>query len=99
PPLAMAVVFAMMASYLLSRTLVPNMVHYLLRPEMKLYIRGEHGESAGGKGVIWKLHYIFNRQFERIRAFYHGLLDWALDHRKTLLAGFMLFVCGSLTLI
>jgi multidrug efflux pump subunit AcrB len=98
-PLAMAVVFAMMASYLLSRTLVPNMVHYLLRPEMKLYILGEHGESAGGKGAIWKLHYLFNRQFEKMRAFYFSLLDWTLDHRKTVLAGFMLFACGSLGLI
>ena len=43
-PLAMAVVFAMMASYFLSRTLIPTMVHYMLRPEVKLYARGEHGE-------------------------------------------------------
>ena len=48
-PLAMAVVFAMLASYLLSRTLIPNMVHYMLRPEMKLYVQGKHGETAGGK--------------------------------------------------
>src|SRR5689334_996398 len=66
-PLAMAVVYAMMASYLLSRTLIPNMVHYLLRPEMKLYILGEHGETTGGKGLIWWLHYAFNKQFERLR--------------------------------
>jgi multidrug efflux pump subunit AcrB len=46
-PLAMAVVFAMLASYLLSRTLVPNMVHYMLRSEMKLYLQGEDGETAG----------------------------------------------------
>src|SRR5689334_7497935 len=39
-PLAMAVVFAMMASYILSRTLVPTMVHYMLRPEVKLYQKG-----------------------------------------------------------
>ncbi|MFN7996059.1 MAG: efflux RND transporter permease subunit [Bryobacteraceae bacterium] len=49
-PLAMAVVFAMMASYLLSRTLIPNMVHYMLRPEVKLYAAGAHGETAGGAG-------------------------------------------------
>ena len=40
-PLALAVVFAMLASYLLSRTLIPTMVHYLLRPEVKLYAQGE----------------------------------------------------------
>ena len=31
------------------------MVHYMLRPEVKLYARGEHGESAGGKGLIWRV--------------------------------------------
>jgi multidrug efflux pump subunit AcrB len=98
-PLAMAVVFAMLASYLLSRTLVPNMVHFMLKPEMKLYILGEHGESAGGRGVIWKLHYIFNRQFERLRDFHASLLDWALGHAKMVLAGFLLFSVGSLGLI
>src|SRR3954467_318139 len=76
-PLAMAVVFAMMASYFLSRTLVPTMVHYMLRSEVKLYARGEHEE--GGTGVIWKAHYIFNRRFELLRAYYGSLLHWCLD--------------------
>ncbi len=98
-PLAMAVVYAMMASYLLSRTLIPNMVHYMLRPEMKLYILGQHGETAGGKGLIWWLHYAFNRQFERLRSFYISLLDLALEHRKMVLCGFLLFAVGSLGLI
>jgi multidrug efflux pump subunit AcrB len=98
-PLAMAVVYAMLASYLLSRTLIPNMVHYLLRPEMKLYIMGEHGETAGGEGLIWWMHYAFNRQFERLRSFYISLLDLALEHRKTVLCGFLLFSFGSLGLI
>jgi multidrug efflux pump subunit AcrB len=98
-PLAMAVVFAMLASYLLSRTLIPNMVHYMLRPEMKLYMLGQHGHTSGGTGIIWRVHYIFNRQFERLRTFYTSLLDWALDHRKAVLAGFMIFAFGSLGLI
>ena len=97
-PLAMAVVFAMLASYLLSRTLIPNMVHYMLRSEMKLYILGEHGESAGGHGVIWRVHYVFNRQFERLRAFYTSLLDWALDNRALVLTGFFVVSLGSLGL-
>jgi multidrug efflux pump subunit AcrB len=98
-PLAMAVVYAMLASYLLSRTLIPNMVHYMLRPEMKLYILGQHGETSGGKGLIWWLHYAFNRQFERLRGFYISLLDLALEHRKTVLCGFLLFAAGSLGLV
>jgi multidrug efflux pump subunit AcrB len=98
-PLAMAVVFAMMASYFLSRTLIPTMVHYMLRPEVKLYARGEHGESAGGKGIIWRVHYVFNRRFELMRASYSSLLHWCLDHRAPVLVGFSLFVVGSLALM
>ena len=63
-PLAMAVVFAMLASYLLSRTLVPTMVAFLLKSEVHLYQQGTHGETAGGKGVFWRAHYVFNRLFE-----------------------------------
>jgi multidrug efflux pump subunit AcrB len=98
-PLALAVVFAMLASYLLSRTLIPNMVHFMLKPEVKLYALGAHGESAGGKGIVWRIHYIFNRRFEMMRASYTGLLHWALDHRAPVLAGFGIFVAASLMLI
>jgi multidrug efflux pump subunit AcrB len=95
-PLAMAVVFAMMASYFLSRTLIPTMVHYMLRPEVKLYARGEHAE--GGTGFIWRVHHIFNRRFELMRASYGSLLHWCLDYRAGVLIGFVLFVGGSLCL-
>ncbi|HUI58219.1 MAG TPA: efflux RND transporter permease subunit [Bryobacteraceae bacterium] len=97
-PLAMAVVFAMMASYFLSRTLIPNMVHYMLKPEVKLYAQGSHGETAGGTGPIWKTHYIFNRLFGRMRSSYASLLHWCLDHRAPVLAGFAVFLLGSLGL-
>ena len=95
-PLAMAVVFAMMASYFLSRTLIPTMVHYMLRSEVKLYVRGEHAE--GGTGLIWSAHHIFNRRFELLRASYSSMLHWCLDHRLPVLAGFSLFVAASLCL-
>ncbi|HTX36156.1 MAG TPA: efflux RND transporter permease subunit [Bryobacteraceae bacterium] len=97
-PLALAVVFAMLASYFLSRTLIPTMVHYMLKPEVKLYARGEHGESAGGQGIIWRAHYIFNRRFELMRSSYASLLHWCLDHRFPVLAGFGIFVAASLSL-
>jgi len=97
-PLALAVVFAMLASYLLSRTLIPNMVHFMLKPEVKLYALGAHGESAGGKGIVWRIHYIFNRRFEMMRASYTGLLHWTLDHRAPVLAGFGIFIAASLML-
>jgi multidrug efflux pump subunit AcrB len=100
-PLALAVVFAMLASYMLSRTLIPTMVHYLLKVEVDMYRRGEHGESgtAGGHPLIWRIHFAFNRRFERFRAAYTGLLDWALDHRAPVLTGFMMFALASLGLI
>jgi multidrug efflux pump subunit AcrB len=96
-PLALAVVFAMLASYALSRTLVPNMVHYMLRPEMKLYIAGEH--AHGGTGIFWTVHNRFNRQFERLRAFYSSLLEWALDHKSLVLGAFAVFVICSGSLL
>jgi multidrug efflux pump subunit AcrB len=97
-PLAGAVVFAMMASYFLSRTLIPTMVHYLLRPEVKLYAQGKHGETAGGKGLFWKVHYVFNRRFELMRASYTSLLHWCLDHRAPVLVFFGVFVAASMLL-
>src|SRR2546423_3585315 len=79
-PLAMAVVFAMMTSYLLSRTLVPTLVHYLLAAEVELYggveEGGEHHEVR--KNWLWRFHESFNRQFEKFRRFYGGFLAGAL---------------------
>ena len=97
-PLAMAVVFAMLASYLLSRTLVPTMANYLLGSEADLYKQGEGGEAAGGKGVFWRVHYLFNILFEGLRYRYVGLLDWSLRHRGPVLIAFMAFSLASLGL-
>jgi multidrug efflux pump subunit AcrB len=98
-PLGMGVVFAMMTSYLLSRTLVPTMVHYLLEAEIDLY-GGVHeagkAVKAHGKDIIWRTHERFNVHFERARRVYGGYLDWALDHKKTVTLGFAGFVVLSL---
>jgi len=93
-PLAMGVVFAMLASYILSRTLIPTMVRYMLKPELALYRAGE-GHAAVGKGPIWRVHGAFNRGFERFRAAYGNRLYWALDHRWTVVILFVLFCAGS----
>ncbi len=95
-PLALAVVFAMGASYVLSRTLVPTMVHFLLHNEAKMYQGSEH--AAGGKGLIWKVHYAFNHVFEAVRRTYYGFLDWALDHGVTVILVFSLGTAASLGL-
>jgi len=96
-PLAMAVVFAMLASYLLSRTLIPTMVQALLPPEVEIYQQGE--ENAHESGFIWRVHHAFNRKFERLRNNYQEILAWSLAHRGLVLCLFGLFVVGSLSLL
>ncbi len=95
-PLAMAVVFAMLASYFLSRTLVPTMMHFLLPAEVALY---QHKEGdpppKEADNWIWKVHQRFEHQFERMRERYKGALEWSLHHRATVLALFAIFVGGS----
>jgi len=81
-PLAMAVVFAILTSYLLTRTLVPTMVHFLLPPEVKIYQMGEEEFSKHDHGFLWRMHNAFNRRFEALRSRYHSGLAWALHHRR-----------------
>ena len=99
-PLALAVVFAMLASYLLSRTLVPVMVKLLLRHELHLYRMDESGHHvAVNGGPIWAVHTAFNRVFERFRNFYVGYLHLALTRRPLLVGGFMFLFVGSFALL
>ena len=97
-PLALAVVFAMMMSYFLSRTIVPTMMHYMLRPEVEIYARGEEG-LAHAKGLIWKTHHRFNIRFERMRAQYGKALGWCLHHRVRVSAVYCVFVGASVLLL
>jgi multidrug efflux pump subunit AcrB len=181
-PLAMAVVFAMLTSYLLSRTLVPTMVHYLLSAEVEMYggvidrndphqVHAQHAKEAREHGqpcpeadlefpdkckrwlcgstgwaigalliaaiaavlvwqrewttahwvgltqtvmaiaavvlllwliatfnLLWRVHHAFNRQFEKLRRYYGGLLAWALDNRGWVVTAFILLVVFSLPL-
>jgi multidrug efflux pump subunit AcrB len=99
-PLAMAVVFAMLTSYLLTRTVVPTLVHYLLQSEMPLYQEGEQAEETSrSAGPIWRLHEAFDRRFERFRERYRGLLGWVLEHRAITGGVFLVFALASLALI
>ena len=94
-PLAMAVVFAMLASYLLSRTLVPTMVHHLLGSETAIFRAGGHG----GKGFLWTVHRGVNHLFEHLRYRYLGLLDFSLRHRAPVLLTFLAVCFGSFFLV
>jgi len=106
-PMAMAVAFAMFTSYLLSRTLVPTLVHHLLAGEVARYggtpEAGEKGGNGGnGKRLrfdpFWWFHGHFDRGFERLRRAYGGLLAWTLAHRAVTAGAFALFFGGSCAL-
>ncbi|MFN7996308.1 MAG: efflux RND transporter permease subunit [Bryobacteraceae bacterium] len=97
-PLALAVVLAMMASYILSRTLVPTMVKFLLRSEAARY-HGESGELEDqGHGLFASIHHGFNARFESMRDAYRRLLGASLAHRKlvALFFGLICVACASL---
>lgn len=100
-PLGMAVVFAMLASYLLSRTLVPTMVKFLLASEVDMYQDHEagHQEMPANASWIWRIHFRFNAAFERFRARYRASLDWALAHAGFSLGCFGVFLVLSACLI
>ncbi|HEV2689827.1 MAG TPA: efflux RND transporter permease subunit [Bryobacteraceae bacterium] len=101
-PLAAAVVLAMMASYVLSRTLVPTMVRFLLGKEVTQY-RAEAGEllgheeqqatAANAAGHRGHRGHRFNRLFGRFRESYRNLLEVTLRHRWLAFIIFLLF-CG-----
>jgi CzcA family heavy metal efflux pump len=98
-PLAMAVVFAMLMSYLLSRTLVPTMADFLLKPEVRFYQEGEDGHAASSGGFFWHIHFFFNAGFIRMRHSYQKALDWCLHHRAITAVFFAFFFLGSMTLL
>ncbi len=95
-PLAMAVVFAMLTSYLLSRTLVPTLVRYLLRSEAHRYAEGQHGPA--GHGLAARFFHAFDSGFNRMRMWYGGWLGLVLERRGLFVAGFACFVALSLSL-
>jgi len=85
-PLALAVVFAMLASYVLSRTLVPVLTMMMLRKEADLY--GAHGEDIKGD-YFWNVHRAFNVRFERFGDRYGRVLENMLHHRRRAVLSFM----------
>ncbi|MBY0508126.1 MAG: efflux RND transporter permease subunit [Bryobacteraceae bacterium] len=90
-PLAYAVVFAMLASYLLSRTVIPTLVRFLLKNEAHVYQQ----EHPVGQGPIWALHGAFNHGFLSLQRLYRRMLNWSLDHPGTVVASFVLLACTA----
>jgi multidrug efflux pump subunit AcrB len=91
-PMALAVGFSVMASYFLSRTVVPTMVQYLLPAE----ISGGHGAPSGALG---RFHQAFNGAFERVRERYVEALGWTLGHRRAVFAVFGVAVASAAILL
>ncbi|CAH0352933.1 efflux RND transporter permease subunit [Aquabacterium sp. CECT 9606] len=88
-PLAEAVVFAMLASYVLSRTLVPTLAMYLMRQQAR------SGTAKGEPGRLRRIHLAFDQGFERFRAQYTLVLAALLNRKKSFASGFLLFCLAS----
>ena len=92
-PLAEAVVFAMLASYVLSRTIVPTMAKYLLRNDRS------HDGSDASRNVFVRAQRRFEAAFERMREGYRNLLERCLHHHRAFLLAFFAACLGSLAII
>ena len=89
-PLAEAVVFAMIASYILSRTLVPTLAMYLLK---------EHEETSQKQSFFGRIQASFNTRFERMRDGYHDLLGNGFESSRLVILGFLGFALVTALLL
>ena len=94
-PMAEAVMFAMVCSFILSRTLVPTMANYLLHKEAE---RG-HDEKPTSRNPLVNFQRAFERNFLRFRDAYHQVLTLAVADRRVFVACFLAFVFGSFALV
>jgi CzcA family heavy metal efflux pump len=93
-PMAEAVMFAMLWSFILSRTLVPTMAKYLLHPHV------DHDAHAPpSRNPLVRFQRAFEAGFERFRSGYRDLLGLALMHRPTFVTAFVCFVAASFALV
>jgi multidrug efflux pump subunit AcrB len=94
-PLGEAVVFAMMASYFLSRTIVPTMAKYLLHPHEE----GDLDRRRHSRNPLVNLQMKFEDRFEHIRLGYRDILVVCLHHRGIFLGGFFLVCAVSIAVL
>jgi multidrug efflux pump subunit AcrB len=94
-PLAEAVVFAMLASYLLSRTVVPTMAKYLLHE----HDDAEAARKSHSRNPFTRFQLAFESGFEKFRRFYLGLLTLCVDHAPVFLILFLVFALASVGLL
>lgn len=98
-PMAEAVVFAMLASYVISRTLVPTLAMYLLGPDHE-HVRSPAGSPASGTGpgFLGRVQARFEGRFEQLRQRYNRSLETILHHRALFTVLFLGFCVASLGL-
>jgi multidrug efflux pump subunit AcrB len=92
-PMAEAVMFAMVFSFLLSRTLVPTMSLFLLKQH------APHGEEAPSRNPLMRFQRGFEARFDRVRGGYRELLSMALAGRSVFVIGFLAVVVLSFALV
>jgi multidrug efflux pump subunit AcrB len=114
-PMALAVIFAMVSSFVLSRTLVPTMAMYLLKPHVLEAPPGDHPEDpyinhhdgdqhqqmkrGGLRRALVAFQQGFEHRFSKIRDVYYGTLSLALDNRRVFIMGFLGAVLVSFVLV
>ena len=99
-PMAEAVMFAMICSFILSRTLVPTMANYLLRPHAPhTDMHGNDAALAPSRNPLVRFQRGFEKRFEGVRAGYRTTLLLALRHRPVFVIGFLVFVAASFLLL
>jgi multidrug efflux pump subunit AcrB len=94
-PLAEAVIFAMLASYFLSRTVVPTMAKFLLHEHDPA---GEKQKQKSRNPLV-RAQLAFEHRFEQLRTFYFRLLQLAIGHSTVFLILFFVFTIGSFALL
>jgi len=98
-PMAEAVTSAMACSFILSRTLVPTMANYLLRPHAPhTDMHGLDGPLPPSRNPLVRLQRSFERAFERFRLGYREILTLAMQHRLAFIGCFFAVVIGSFAL-
>lgn len=97
-PLAEAVVFAMIASYLLSRTLVPTLVFYFFKSKKRGPTHPD-GDSQEKAGLFRRIHLRFENGFDHFRDGYMDVLKWCLGHRLVFASTFLGFCAATMMLI
>ncbi|MBN8978168.1 MAG: efflux RND transporter permease subunit [Xanthobacteraceae bacterium] len=93
-PMALSVMFAMTWSFILSRTLVPTMAKYLLKPHLH-----HDSEKPETRNPLVRFQRGFEARFERMRANYRATLVLALGHRKVFIVGFLGCIALSFLLV